>query len=630
MEEGGEEEERSVDEELEFAEDAEESPDTVVKDPLFDETTAGPPAVEPHFGTEFWEASAEELRTLMATVSSDPSPSSLAAKAKTCFHLPEPNLFIATNFAVCSAPAGSDASSPVLDAATPDKLRSLYASFPVLPSTMPGHPKCLSNAAPCIAVAKIWHHQDIVFCTPKSEVWLKLSTADANVMDTGSATVKVLMEWLCRSLNDALNETCYMAEQANLYLNVFATEYGLDLRAGGFHHKLPLLLQAGFRELLSFGDSDAWNGRLSSEAFLARLSSQKENLLRDYRNAYLRPGEHVADLRRLLIMPDMKAAPDCARALQAVDAQALATFAQGLIPMLKVEVLIMGNHTAEDAIQIVNESIASCLQTFARCRKTTSEETALHPPMHTAILPNDAVTLWVQEGHDAGNRNVAVEFYWQLEPTKEARPRAILDLLDSLLAESLFDSLRTKQQLGYEVGNMARVSHMVLGFSIWLLSSKASPSTICHRVEALLPELREKVRSMPPEDFENYVVSLAATKLEPPLSLDVVQGMAWEELQKRQYVFDRNLQEAIALASITREDVLELMDRSILPGATCRRLAICTVIGKKARASQLSGPSLPISAEMELHEFQQTYPGAHVVTSQAEFLASVPQHESFV
>merc|ERR1712113_475106 len=143
--------------------------------------------------------------------------------------------------------------------------------------------------------------------------------------------------------------------------------------------------------------------------------------------------------------------------------------------------------------------------------------------------PKDGPIVWIAESPDKANRNVAIELYWQLGPGKDVRKHAILDLLDTLMAEQLFDALRTKQQIGYTVSCMARCTRLIQGFSIWLLSSKFTPADICRRVEAFLVDFRAWLEQMPTSDFERHVVSLAAQKLEPDRDLASVQSTVWEE-----------------------------------------------------------------------------------------------------
>jgi len=228
--------------------------------------------------------------------------------------------------------------------------------------------------------------------------------------------------------------------------------------------------------------------------------------------------------------------------------------------------------------------------------------------------------VWIEDSPDPGNRNVAVELYWQMENTTEARPKVVVDLLEALMTEPLFDTLRTKQTLGYIVSCGARCTQSVLGFSVWLLSSKVGPAEICKRVEAFLLEFRQRVQDLPSDDIERHIVSLAAQKLEPHRTLAEFQETVWGELQERQRMFDRSLREAVALATVTREDVLGLLDDFIVTGAAKRRMLIVAAIGGRAKATRVG----------ELGALQKQYNGARVVNSQGEFFINTTFYDDLL
>jgi len=307
---------------------------------------------------------------------------------------------------------------------------------------------------------------------------------------------------------------------------------------------------------------------------------------------------------------------DRLRALESINARALAKFVQELVPKLEAETLVMGNFTEADTIELA-KAMALRLKPTANCDGSVLPK---HPALPVSVVPIERATIWVEDSPDKGNRNIAVELYWQLGAARDLRMSMVLRLTEALMEEPLFDSLRTKQQLGYVASCGMRTTNLVHGLSIWLMSSKATPAEICRRVETFLIDFRKQVQDMPANEFERYVSSVAAQKLEPHKALASVQEAAWEELQERRYLFDRPLREATALSSVRREDILEMLDRSILFGASERRLLICAAVGGKAKTTR----------QNELDELQRDYSCCRIVTSQAEFLESAQMFESFV
>jgi len=607
-EEEEEEEESEEEEEHEGDEcvDADGKKETV-KDPTF--SAEAEPLVEPNFGTEYWPAEKKELDELLARWKTQPTSGPLAT-AKTDLRLPDRNIYVATDFALrpkATKEAWEEERKPPV---TLEVLRSLYPTFPPFPNPLPGLPKRLPAATEL--GWRAWHWQDTLFETPRSEIWMKLSTDDIDQRDT---KYTVLQSFLSLVYSDMLNETAYLAEQASLHVRGSSQHYGLDVYVGGFHHKLPLLLDTGLKELLSFGDPDVWKNRLEDPSITARWLSQREALLRGYRNAWLRPGDHAAELRRLLIMPQRHPPADKAEALEAVSLEDLAKFTQDLLPKLRAEVLISGNSTAEDA-EVVVKGLPAAFREGDSAKAADSRPK--QPKLPVSILQTKTPTVWFEDCPDAGNRNAALEMYWQLEHTSEHKPKVALDLLEALMCEPLFDTLRTKQQLGYVASCGMRHTQGVNGYSVWLLSSKVGPTEICKRVEAFLKDFRKRIVELPEEDLQRHVVALGGQKLEPERTLVSVQETFFSELQERQYCFDRYLHEAAATATLTRQDVLDVLDTYILPGAPKRRLAIVASIGGKAKSSLAS----------ELKAIKKAYPKCKVVSSQKEFLQSAKFYDT--
>ncbi|CAK9058589.1 Nardilysin-like (N-arginine dibasic convertase-like) (NRD convertase-like) (NRD-C) [Durusdinium trenchii] len=554
---------------------------------------AGPPSREPHFGTEFWKASDAEDR----------------------------NPFFATDFELRTAPqnssfscleewlsAGGQGEYKRFRLATPS-----CSAFHVRALEPGGGPSARAAGEAAAGLSRTlgvapaghgsWDSFRTVLCTPRSELWLKFSVAEG----LAEAKEQALLAWLVRVLSDVLNETVYLAEQASLELRVQEEPYGLDLRAGGFHQKLPQLLTEGCKALRSAGDPHSrewWQG----ESFVRRCWNQRDDLLRHWRNEYLKPEDHCADLRRALVMPEKLLSTAKAAALQDLGLEELQRFAEAFIPQLQLEVLYQGNVTREEALTLVDE-----LSDLMGTGPTDEGPHALHPPTRVLEVPLEGSPIvWFQDSPDAKDRNVAMEMYWQLGRSDgaEARETAKVELLQDVLAEPFFDQLRTKQQVGYVASCGARWTHRVQGFSVWLVSSKFGPVEICQKVESFLESFQQTLQEMSEEEFQGHVEAMAAAKLEPERSLKSLQQSAWAELQERSHCFDRAWLEALALFDLKKSELVDLLRDLTSPR---RRLLITAAIGGKA---------VERSAALAQEAFAQRYPAARWVSSPSELFAS--------
>eukprot|EP00913_Durusdinium_trenchii_P030577 g28637.t4 len=580
-----------------------------VGDPHFDLEAAGPPSREPHFGTEFWKASDAEVQRLVACCQQVELGAGLAAEAVRYLRLPDRNPFFATDFELRTAPQNSSfscleewlsAGGQGTSASALQRLRAALSTC-ALSSLAAGPPRAPPARPQRVSPGHwAWHLQDTVLCTPRSELWLKFSVAEG----LAEAKEQALLAWLVRVLSDVLNETVYLAEQASLELRVQEEPYGLDLRAGGFHQKLPQLLTEGCKALRSAGDPHSrewWQG----ESFVRRCWNQRDDLLRHWRNEYLKPEDHCADLRRALVMPEKLLSTAKAAALQDLGLEELQRFAEAFIPQLQLEVLYQGNVTREEALTLVDE-----LSDLMGTGPTDEGPHALHPPTRVLEVPLEGSPIvWFQDSPDAKDRNVAMEMYWQLGRSDgaEARETAKVELLQDVLAEPFFDQLRTKQQVGYLRCPLdapcARLFCVACVLEVWPCGDLPKDIT---------------------EEFQGHVEAMAAAKLEPERSLKSLQQSAWAELQERSHCFDRtgralegHLGPATSKANETKEcsqqgssSCIDLLRDLTSPR---RRLLITAAIGGKA---------VERSAALAQEAFAQRYPAARWVSSPSELFAS--------
>ena len=108
--------------------------------------------------------------------------------------------------------------------------------------------------------------------------------------------------------------------------------------------------------------------------------------------------------------------------------------------------------------------------------------------------------------------NSVVEVYWQCGPD-DVHDRALVDMVEQLLYEPCYDTLRTKEQLGYTVHSGMRLTHGVLGFAVVVVSAAHGPEYLDARVDAFLNSYWAVLQAMTAEEFEQQREALLAQKL---------------------------------------------------------------------------------------------------------------------
>lgn len=98
------------------------------------------------------------------------------------------------------------------------------------------------------------------------------------------------------------------------------------------------------------------------------------------------------------------------------------------------------------------------------------------------------------------DKNSAVELYFQIEQDfgmGSMKLKALIDLVEEIVKEPLFNQLRTKEQLGYVVDCSSRVTIRVLGFCFHIQSSEYNPVYLQGRVDNFINGLEELLVSVP-------------------------------------------------------------------------------------------------------------------------------------
>ncbi len=108
--------------------------------------------------------------------------------------------------------------------------------------------------------------------------------------------------------------------------------------------------------------------------------------------------------------------------------------------------------------------------------------------------------------------------------------RALLDLTDQLIYEPCYDTLRTKQQLGYSVSSGTRLTHGVLGFCVTVVSAAYPPGHVEERIEAFLGGFGAVLDAMSEEEYERNRAALIANKLQRDSSLGHESDRHWEQV----------------------------------------------------------------------------------------------------
>lgn len=152
------------------------------------------------------------------------------------------------------------------------------------------------------------------------------------------------------------------------------------------------------------------------------------------------------------------------------------------------------------------------------------------------------------------------------------------------MEEPLFNQLRTKEQLGYDVCCITQNVYGISGYSI-LVQTQADKYTTEHvdqRIEEFLTSSFSKiVRDLSEDDFDNFRDALTKEKLCADIDLLEEVRRNWNEITNCQYMFDRLEREVLAIKRIKFKNLKKWIKNTV-NGFNCRKLSIHVVGSKKS------------------------------------------------
>ena len=149
--------------------------------------------------------------------------------------------------------------------------------------------------------------------------------------------------------------------------------------------------------------------------------------------------------------------------------------------------------------------------------------------------------VWTTPVPNPNELNSALSYYLYLGQLTDPRQRVVGSLLAQIMSEPAFNTLRTKEQLGYVVScskwNLLGDSHF--GLRIVVQSERRS-GYLEHRVEAFLDSMDQKIREMGSGEFLDFKSGLQQRWREPPKNLAEEVSRYWSQIDSGFFDFLRS------------------------------------------------------------------------------------------
>ena len=124
-----------------------------------------------------------------------------------------------------------------------------------------------------------------------------------------------------------------------------------------------------------------------------------------------------------------------------------------------------------------------------------------------------------------------LNYYLQLGVAMQPRLVETALVLTQLLSEPAFDTLRTKEQLGYSVSCSKYNRFPIYGLNI-IIRSDRNPAYLEERVEAFFQSMHERLQAMAEGEFNEHQSGAEKSITERPTSLVAEGDRMWSDVEK--------------------------------------------------------------------------------------------------
>lgn len=433
---------------------------------------------------------------------------------------------------------------------------------------------------------ELWFKPDTKFKLPKLSVNMQLIVPLVwnNIRNT------VLLDVFGSMLSRELVKVLYGANIAGYACVMLPKKVGVSITMCGFSQRLPSILSEVLSKL---------NEGFAQFASEEQFELTKEEMLCSYVNTLLYVDGLTAEVLSGIVDDVHFAAYDKYRVLHSISYADVLEFCEKLFRELRLKCLVQGNATEEGAQEFI-QMIVDRLRP-----KAIDQEQRKKLELGAVQLPKGEMNFIRVAAFNKSDVNSSLCQYYELGP-ESIELNCAVQLMLMIMEEPLFDTLRTKKQLGYDVGAQVKYHNGLVGFCVCVLSKRNLDEVEVEVENFVLEEFGAHLEDLDDEDFDESRNALIELKGMP--DQDLVEGTKmitsihstrctnqfrisekllkfstlipiseaqrnWDEIWHETYCFDRLQKEREWLRGCTKQDVFNLYDR-ILDDAQRKLLCV--------------------------------------------------------
>lgn len=380
---------------------------------------------------------------------------------------------------------------------------------------------------------RTWFKQDVSFRVPKGNIYLGLDLPNG-IKDK---TAQAMMRLFCDLFMDDMAQQHYQAEMAGLHYNVYAHNGGMTLYTSGLSNKQHELLLTLIQSMLkpSFSQS--------------RFAEIKRQLIKHWNNSEAnRPVSRLFSHLNSILIPDIANSLELAAILTEVDFETFVEFSQTLFANVNAEILIYGNWTSKQALNIN-------AQLFEAFRSSTLVAENKRPNVNIEHIGLASITSEIE--HQDSAAILYLQGITGIGKNQDVADKAWFILLSQILAPHVFSYLRTEKQLGYLVGSGYMPICDVPGLVAYVQSHEFSSDILTDSIKSCLETFLDELMTLDEDEFNAHKQAVIHQYLEKPANLTQKCQQLWLSVGNKDYGFDHKMR---IVAELQRTDLKQLQN----------------------------------------------------------------------
>lgn len=427
---------------------------------------------------------------------------------------------------------------------------------------------------PCVHVGwqgpvpmRAWYVPDTHFRLPKAALAMTLHLPRRACAATPKR--QVVREVFNRMLSDSLSLETYDAQLAGMQGRVSLGSSTVSMEFAGFSDKLAAFAQ----RMLTLASPR----RLPE--LLPLWETHKDRLLRALANKKLgQPHNLAVELASELLVEEYAGVDASLEALQAAgteDLEAELRLVWGADaahdgPAFIADVAAVGDVGAASVVDTARTLASGICELLPDAGSDSSgpiptlESFSFKSPM-LQLPPGDF--RFVRPHSNPADANCAVSFTWQLGCSADADVLALGSIIAQLMRQRAFDTLRTKEQLGYIVHSGLSLSAGAVLFRLRVQSAVATPAYIESRIHAFLAAFREELQTSLDSDDPLLAIAKVLRRqwLQPPKTWGAFATRALRQVASGEHDFAKALELVRSSHSLSPSAVLQFYDSAFMP-----------------------------------------------------------------